>query len=438
MQRVVVHRSVRCAQPEGARVSDRYPHVFTPIQIGPVEVKNRIYIPPHGLTQLVTGGPYGSMVPTDDYAYYLAERAAGGVGLVMHPMTTNPRIRNSSPLYEESIPHFRAVADIVHRNGAKLMAQIHMREGAVAWEPLGGLMPLVAPSDGQHFSLTCTTRPMPVEEIHAWMGATGRCARNVAEAGYDGIELHVSHGMLMEMFLSPYFNKRTDEYGGSLDGRLRALIEALRAVHANISDEMAVGIRLNCDEMLPGGLTQDDARDVLTRLIELDLLHFADLDIAVEPQQGPLMSAPQFMPPLHIIGFTTSVAAAARDKIVRMGVGGRVSNLAQVEEIIARGDLDMVGAVRAHIAASLTSSRTRSKDARIATGRASRATSASAVASWARWVGVASSTRRPAGKSAGARAATYRWRGRRKSSSWAPVRRAWKPVERRLDSATTW
>jgi 2,4-dienoyl-CoA reductase-like NADH-dependent reductase (Old Yellow Enzyme family) len=238
-----------------------YPHLFATVDIGPVTVRNRFYMPPHGILSMTIGGPHGSLVPSTDWAQYLAERAAGGVGLLFLPMTANPRIRMPSPLFEEALPNFRAVAQLVHREGAKIFAQLHMREGGQSWEPNGAFMPRLAPSDEPHLLTHMVAHEMTAEEVALWVEAQGRCARNITAAGYDGIELHVTHGMLMEMFLSPYFNKRTDAYGGSLEGRMRVLVESLREVRHQMGESMALGIRLNCDQMLPGGLTQDDATD---------------------------------------------------------------------------------------------------------------------------------------------------------------------------------
>ena len=233
-------------------MSERYPHVFTPIRIGPVEVKNRFYMPPHGLG-LVTGGPKGGAIPTDAYVSYYAERAAGGVGLIMTALTTFPRDGRACPLYEESIPHFRAVADAVHAHGTKIFGQLSYYWGhSVPWEPMGAMLPVLGSSGYQRFEKHDTVHQLSVEEIKRWIDFHRECARNLKTAGYDGIQLHCAHGMLLEQFLSPYFNKREDEYGGDLDGRLRALTEAIEVVRGEVGPKLAVGIRFNCDEMLPG------------------------------------------------------------------------------------------------------------------------------------------------------------------------------------------
>src|SRR4051812_19598708 len=97
---------------------EQYPHVFQPIAIGPVDVKNRFYVPPHGLHAMSVGGPHGSRVPSAAWAHYLAERAAGGAGLVFLTVTTHWRLPRIAAIFEESIDDYRAVTELVHGNGA--------------------------------------------------------------------------------------------------------------------------------------------------------------------------------------------------------------------------------------------------------------------------------------------------------------------------------
>jgi 2,4-dienoyl-CoA reductase-like NADH-dependent reductase (Old Yellow Enzyme family)/pyruvate/2-oxoglutarate dehydrogenase complex dihydrolipoamide dehydrogenase (E3) component len=335
----------------GMTVTKPYSHVLEPIRIGPVTVQNRLYIPPHGLSDLTASGPHGSRVPSEDTVYYFEERAAAGVGLIFHSQTTFPRYLLPSPFYAESIGSFAAVAAAVHRHGCKIMAQLHYHPPVVAtWDPFGAMIPSLAPSQYQRFLSHDTAYAMSAADINQWIAAFGQCTQNLASAGYDGIELHVSHGTLLELFLSPYFNKRTDDYGGTLDGRMRVLTDALKVVRLNMGSDMAIGIRLICEEMLPGGLTQEDGAAVLTKLVESDLIDFADLDIAVEPQQAPLMVASQFMDPLHIVSFVAHVRNAVKGRVVVMAPPGRLTTLAQAEKLIAEGTVDMVGAVREFIA----------------------------------------------------------------------------------------
>jgi 2,4-dienoyl-CoA reductase-like NADH-dependent reductase (Old Yellow Enzyme family) len=330
-------------------MTDRYPNVFRPIDIGPIQVPNRFYLPPHGVP-LVTTGPHGSSVPSSFFVEYYRERARGGVGLLVHSITVPPFTKRlACAAYEGSVPAFAAVAEAVHAEGAKIFAQLHYASlTGGTWGPLTPQLPILGASSYQRFENYDTFHQMTRDEIKAFIDGFGRSARNLRAAGYDGIEVHAAHGVLVEHFLSPYFNDRTDEYGGSAEGRGRLLVELLETVREHGGPDMAYGIRLNCDEMLPDGMTQDDARDVLADLIDRGLLDFADLDIAVEPQQAPLMTAPMFVEPLHISPFVEYVGA--RQPIVVMSALGRVTTVAQAEQAIASGIADMVGSARGLIA----------------------------------------------------------------------------------------
>jgi thioredoxin reductase len=191
---------------------------------------------------------------------------------------------------------------------------------------------------------------MTVAEIAELVAMYGRCADHLRQAGYDGVEIHAAHGVLMEHFLSPYFNQRTDRYGGDREGRMRLLIESLQAVRDGGSSGMAVGIRLISDERLPGGLTPDDVQDILVDLVGRGLLDFADMDIAVEPQQAHLMTTPSLVAPLHIRDLVASIRKAVSPQLAVISSLGRVTSIAEAERMLAEGAADMIGAARGLIA----------------------------------------------------------------------------------------
>jgi 2,4-dienoyl-CoA reductase-like NADH-dependent reductase (Old Yellow Enzyme family) len=215
-------------------MSERYPNVLSPITIGPVQVRNRVY--------------------------------AAGVGLIVHSLSVPPRVRLAGPLYESSIPAFRAIAERVHQHGTKLFAQLHyVDRHSNPWDSTGGMVPTYGPTERQRWGTHSSVREIDRDEIAMLIGYYRRCARNLAEAGYDGIEVHTTHGTIHEQFLSPYFNMRTDEYGGDEEGRMRLLIETIEAVRAASRADMAIGLRLNVYELTPGGLTTDDTAGILVK-----------------------------------------------------------------------------------------------------------------------------------------------------------------------------
>jgi 2,4-dienoyl-CoA reductase-like NADH-dependent reductase (Old Yellow Enzyme family)/thioredoxin reductase len=332
-------------------VSAKYRHVFSPLRIGPVEVPNRIFFPGHGLP-LVAGGPQGTRVPSEDCAHYYAERAAGGVGLLILTTLSGPGVRVSA-LHEESVPSFKAVADLVHKRGARLFAQIGdevwARPGGT-WEPLGPSRPLVGPSPDPRFETYDVRHGLATSAMPEFIARFGRCAQHLSAAGYDGIEIAAAHGHVIEQFISPYFNHRTDQYGGSTGNRLRTLIQILESVRSSVSSQMAVGVRFNCDERLVGGFDQDNAKQMLTTLINMKLIDFANLDIGVVPQQAGLIMPPHFVEALHQTAFVERVGEVTRSKIVTMTAPGRLTTVAQAEQLIRAHVADMVGSARGLIA----------------------------------------------------------------------------------------
>jgi 2,4-dienoyl-CoA reductase-like NADH-dependent reductase (Old Yellow Enzyme family)/thioredoxin reductase len=328
----------------------RYPLTNSPVKLGPVEVKNRYYLSPHGVGYNV------GYEPSDVFAAYYERRAAGGHGLLTHAMSTMPK-RSAGGMttayLERTIPSFKAVADGVHKHGAKIFAEIHYSRVGNLWgyEPGSTNAPLFGPSAVQTADDYHVAHAMHVDSIHKVIDAHRIASRNLAEAGYDGIEIHCAHGMLVESFLSPYFNRREDEWGGSLENRMRFLIACLEASREGAGPDRSIGMRLNADELLPelGGLTQDDTREVVRRLVDLNLLDFLDIDIAIEPDQMHL-GMPNYLIKKQVYRpYVEGIRAAAGDVPV-MSVLGRVTSISEVEEALAAGVVDLVGVTRGSIA----------------------------------------------------------------------------------------
>jgi hypothetical protein len=161
--------------------------------------------------------------------------------------------------------------------------------------------------------------------------------------------IHAGHGGLVEHFLSPHFNRRTDEYGGSPENRVRFLVETLEATREGAGDGMAVGMRFNCDELIPSGYDSSEAREMLEQVCGAGLVDFVDLDIAIEPNQLHLGMPPIFVEPHVYRPYVEKVRSATVD-IPVLSVLGRLTSLADGDAALAAGVCDMVGAARALIA----------------------------------------------------------------------------------------
>lgn len=326
-----------------------YPRIFSPIELGPVELPNRFYMSPH--TAPVAVGTK----PSDDYLHYVVARVkGGGCGLVILPLALHGRARTFQPSAhpEENVAAFRALADAVHEAGGKVFGEAYYQWATHGqWQHLSPPAPSLGPSALQYryHEKGFGTREVTRAEIDLLMDAQRQSARHMRAAGFDGVMVHAAHGAIAEQFLSPYFNRRTDEYGGPLENRMRFLVEYLEATREAAGEGMAVGVRLNCDELLEGGYDSSDARAVLGELASRGLIDFADLDIAVEPQQYHIGMPPVFQDPHLYRPYVEAVRDAAGDVPV-LSVLGRMSSIADAESMLEAGVCDMVGAARALLA----------------------------------------------------------------------------------------
>lgn len=326
-----------------------YPHIFSPIKLGPVEIPNRFFFAPHG-SSLSAGTK-----PSDDLVCYSAERVKnGGCGLVIVALVAHERGRTQqpSPHPRENVPAFRVLADAIHGAGGKIFGQLFYWWGGYGrWQLLGPPAPSFGPSTRQfsYGGRTVSTHALTKTEIASMHAAVRQSASHLREAGFDGILLHGSHASLVEQFVSPYYNRRRDEYGGSFENRLRFVIESLEAAREGAGASLAIGMRLNCDEQVTGGYGTETAREIISTLNDRGLLDYIDLDVGMEPQQFYHGMPTGFERKQYYRPFVEKVRSAAGATPV-LSVLGRITEMAEAEEAIASGVCDMVGAARQLIA----------------------------------------------------------------------------------------
>lgn len=327
----------------------KYPNVFSPLRLGSVEVPTRYFFAPHG-SALSAGSK-----PLDDLVAYSAERVrGGGCGLVVVALAIHERgrTRQPSPHPPENVAAFRVVADAIHAAGGKIFGEtLYHWTGPGPWQALSPPGPAFGPSVRQfaYGGRGVSTRAMSLAEISEMLAAIRQTARHMAEAGFDGIMLHASRAALIEQFLSPYFNARTDEYGGSLENRMRFVAEALQAARDGGGPDFAVGMRFNCDEQIAGGYGTDTAFAVVQALCQRGLLDYIDLDVGLEPQQFHHGMPTGFERKQYYRRFVEQVRAAAGTVPV-LSVLGNITDMADAEAAIASGVCDMVGSARQLIA----------------------------------------------------------------------------------------
>ncbi len=231
-----------------------------PFQIGNLKLNNRIVMPPMATN---FAGPDGSV--NERHIAYYVRRAQGGAGYITFEHTGVLQQGKAFPSMalidsDRQIPSFRKLTEAIHREGGKIVIQIN-HAGRQTSSAITG-SPLVAPS-----AIPCPVRKegpvaLSPEQIPKIVEAFALAAGRVKEAGADGVEIHMAHGYLLNQFLSPYSNKREDEYGGNAQRRMRAPIEVLQAVRHKVGLDFPIICRLSADEYVEEGLKLEASKEI--------------------------------------------------------------------------------------------------------------------------------------------------------------------------------
>jgi 2,4-dienoyl-CoA reductase (NADPH2) len=319
----------------------QYSHLFSPFTLGTLTLRNRIVGLPHGTARIVDG------VPTDEDILYWEERARGGAGLlitggtIVHPSSALRRRMLNEAYTEATVPMFRKRAEAIHAYGAKAIGQlVHLGREMIGAESDS---PLRAPSPIQ--SPRALYRPIELthEDIAEIIDAFAYSAGNLKRAGYDGTEIHGAHGYLVAQFLSPATNHRSDEYGGSFEGRMRFLMEVLAAVRKSTGDNFVLGLRLSADEEVSGGLQLADTIQMVKKLSELNAVDYLNITLGIRGAYVKDLTTPQ--------GIAIDAARVIRASThIPVLVSQRIKDPEMAERIVAEGDADLVGVARALIA----------------------------------------------------------------------------------------
>jgi 2,4-dienoyl-CoA reductase-like NADH-dependent reductase (Old Yellow Enzyme family) len=199
--------------------------------------------------------------------------AKGGVGMIITGQAYVRQEGQAAPWQigvdkDELIDGLKEMAAAVHENGGKIVVQI-AHAGNFAIEQLTGLVPWVA-SDFEGLAKT-PRHEMTVDDIRALTVSFAEAAERVKAAGFDGVQIHCAHGYLISQFLSPLYNRRMDDYGGSIKNRARILLGVLRAVRKAVGDDFPILAKLNCGDFVEGGLNTADALQVAGLLADAGL-----------------------------------------------------------------------------------------------------------------------------------------------------------------------
>src|SRR5262245_20908024 len=331
-------------------MTHEFRYLFTPLQVGGLTLKNRTFSTAHAEAMAEDGKPGPRLLR------YHESKARGGAALTIIGGSTS--VHPSSPASawnmianhdELIVPAYRAIADAVHRHGCAIMSQLtHL--GRRAQSDVESWHVLLAPSQIPEKVHREVPHEMEPGHIRMLVGAFGDAARRCREGGLDGVELSFAHNHLVDQFWSPLFNCRTDEYGGSLENRLRFGFEVLREIRRQVGRDFVVGARISGDEMTPGGLSAADMAEIARRLAASGLVDFLSI-IGGGAHTVPLqaLAVPNMA---HPRGVFVPLVAAIKAAVPGMPIfhAGRIVDPAHADQVIADGQIDMVGMTRALIA----------------------------------------------------------------------------------------
>ena len=318
--------------------------LFSPIKIGNITLRNRIVFLPHShnFPELA--------LPGEREAEYFAERAKGGVGLIIYgtqyvTATGSPAQANASD--PRAVERYKRITDMVHEHGCHIVAQLMCRGGTHTFseESLDWRMPY-APSSWIHGGTIA--REMEYDQIQRTVEDYLLASRHLKEGGFDGIEIRLNAG-LTEEFTSGITNKRTDKYGGTVAKRLRFALDIITAVRDEVASDLVMDVRICVDEVIPGGYGVEEGQEIARILANSGKIDFintgigsAGASIGTVYHQGPY-PLPQ--------GFAVYAAEAVK-KVVDIPVvaHGRINDPLQAEQILAEGKGDLIGMARGLVA----------------------------------------------------------------------------------------
>ncbi len=321
----------------------RFEHLFSPLTLNGMTLKNRAVMPP-----MATGYGNADSTVSERLLAYLERRAQGGTGLIITEVcAVDPRGKgfpNEIGVWKDDfIPALSRIPAALHRHGAKAALQLH-HAGRETFEAVLGKKP-EAPSVIPSAVLGQPCEAMSPERIAEIVHAFAQAAGRARQAGFDAVELHGAHGYLLNQFLSPFSNKREDEYGGSEENRMRFILEVISAVRSVVGHDFPVWIRVSADEMVRGGYDLSLMRRFAPRMVAagVDAIHCS---VGVYSTPGGLSIASMDTD----AGFNLFRARALKEVVSVPIIGmGRISDPEIADQAIARGDADLISFGRQHL-----------------------------------------------------------------------------------------
>lgn len=327
-------------------MTDEFKHLLSEIEVGPFTLRNRVLVTAH-VPGLESDGHVN-----DDYIAYQQAKACGGAALQITGSTAVHRTgavgagRGLNASDDGCIDGYRRLADAIHQHDGRFLVQLGHAGANVADTDAG--RPLLAPSPIMSRLSRETPKEMSIAEIDELIEAHASAAERVRKGGLDGVEILAAFGYLPAAFLSPYSNKREDDYGGPLENRIRFLLRTIEGVRDRVGRDRIVGVRLPGDEQVDGGLTQADLQEIARLIAQTGQIDYLNIIVGTNYERAGRMDHWPPTPAPH--GLFVPLAAGIKSQVaIPVFTTGRITDPAMANAIIERGDADMVGMTRAQI-----------------------------------------------------------------------------------------
>ncbi|AKS36440.1 FAD-dependent oxidoreductase [Mycolicibacterium goodii] len=325
-----------------------FPRLFSPLQVGPVTLKNRIFSSGHD-TVMVHDGRI-----TDRFVAYHRARAAGGAGLIVLQVAgIHESARYTSHTLmatdDSCIPGYRQVVEACHEHGCAVFGQV-FHPGREIIESQDGALPVAyAPSAVPNERFRVMPKPMSRAMIAEVIDGYADGAARLQRAGLDGVEIVASHGYLPAQFLNPEVNRRTDEYGGGLDNRMRFLREVIAAVRSAVGTGFVVGVRVSGAEH--NSAEADEVTEIVKICQTLDSDGQLDYVNVTEGTSASRVGSLHIVPPMSEEAAYTAPSAAKIKQVMSIPVfvAGRINQPHEAETVLAAGQADACAMTRALI-----------------------------------------------------------------------------------------
>jgi len=326
-------------------------HLMAPFQVKSMQLKNRVVMPPMG-----TGLGNDDGTVSEASLAYMKRRVRSGAGLIITEITEVHPLGAASPRAlavwdDKYIPGLSRLADVVHDQGSKIAMQLHHtgRENVLLLMANKAIGPSAIRS--YRFPHLGIPREMTLDEIRETIDAFGAAAGRAKRAGYDAVELHAAHGYLLMQFLSAHSNHRTDEYGGDFRARARFTLECIRSVRERVGEAYPISLRLSCEECIINGYTVEDVQTIIPDLIGAGV-DMIDVSFGTHANAQVSVGTPNASAPIEYEqGFKAWLARKVKEVTdIPVITVGRYTDPYFMNDVVARGDADLVAVARQHLA----------------------------------------------------------------------------------------